>query len=104
MRVANPPDLREATLFSGVVEAAAPAFCGALLRESQPSLTIIFTGSHAQAESWSASLAFYLQALFGLALPEIQILPDLLALDPDDPRSFETECDRLAALSPTSSS
>ena len=99
MRVAKPPDLREATLFSGVVEAAAPAFCGALLRESQPPLTIIFTDSHAQAESWSASLTFYLQALFGLALPEIQILPDLPALDPDDPRSFETECDRLAALS-----
>ena len=99
MRVSSPPDLRDATLFSGVVEAAAPAFCGALLREPQPPLTIIFTGSHAQAESWSASLSFYFQALFGLTPPEIQILPDLPTLDPDDPRSFETECDRMAALS-----
>ena len=98
MKTATLSDPRNATLLTGITEVAVPAICSALFRESEAPITIIFTRSHSQSEQWSENLEFFSKSFFEEVTPKIEILPDLPALDSDDPRSFETECDRLATL------
>ena len=98
MKTATLSDPRNATLLTGITEVAVPAICSALFRESEAPVTIIFTRSHSQSEQWSENLEFFSKSFFEEVTPKIEILPDLPALESDDPRSFETECDRLATL------
>ncbi len=93
--VSLPPDLK-AVLLTGAAGAAAGFITQQAAANVAPSLVVV-VGASARAAEETAEDARLFCRLFGKPEPPSLPFPEAPE-DPDDPRQFETECDRIATL------
>ncbi|MGF1448686.1 MAG: transcription-repair coupling factor [Opitutales bacterium] len=84
---------------TGVPEAAAGYVSARLLENDPPAVTLLVAASTRQLERWAEDIVFFSKKATDDPTPyEAHLLPEHLDAEDDDPRLFELECDRLAAL------
>ncbi|MDX2109163.1 MAG: transcription-repair coupling factor [Verrucomicrobiota bacterium] len=89
-----------AVLYTGVHPLAMSGVVAMLLRKAAPQTGFIFSRGFGDAERLYEDITFY-NRLSGWPVgrePELVILPELPDVGDEHPRSFDLECDRLAAL------
>ncbi|WP_189513917.1 transcription-repair coupling factor, partial [Cerasicoccus arenae] len=89
-------------LYYGVAGPSAPAVSAELLGSppSPPgSVAVLIGKAGRELEAWADDLEFFFQRQFPSTPISVHTLPNLGDVEPDDPRAFELNCDRLAALS-----
>ncbi len=96
------PDECRPRLFTGVAEAAAPAYLEQLARESKAPVTIILARAAKQLDALAEDILFFHQLASGGKSPvEVMIYPEMPELGDQGAEmagAFERQCDRLAVL------
>ncbi len=96
------PDECRPRLFTGVAEAAAPAYLEQLARTGNAAVTIILARAAKQADALAEDLVFYHQLATGGKSPvEVLIYPEMPEMGGGGEQVagvFERQCDRLAVL------
>ncbi|MGA2051668.1 MAG: CarD family transcriptional regulator, partial [Opitutales bacterium] len=86
-------------LLTGVAEAAASAFIEEATRERAAPVTLVLARAARQLDSLAEDILFFHRLADEGAVPwEVLLYPELPEVGADDPRGFERQCDRLAAL------
>ncbi|MGE9295511.1 MAG: CarD family transcriptional regulator, partial [Puniceicoccales bacterium] len=96
--VALPADA-EVHLYHGVAESAVSAVSAGLIAEDATGVVVLVGAAGRALEAWSEDLEFFLHRADPKHPVKMITLPNLGELEPDDPRAFELNCYRLAALS-----
>jgi len=96
--VSLPPNA-DVRLYHGVAEPAVAAVAAELIASNEPGVTVLVGAAGRSLEAWSEDLEFFLRRTDPDTPAEVLRLPNLGDLEPDDPRTFELNCDRLAAVS-----
>ncbi|MGF1484776.1 MAG: transcription-repair coupling factor [Opitutales bacterium] len=97
------PEAVRAQKLTGVPEAAAGYVAARLLERHQAPVSILVAASTRQLEGWAEDVLFFStegtpKEKAPSAPYEAHLLPEHLDAEEDDPRLFELECDRLAAV------
>ena len=100
MKAATLLEPRNASLLTGITEAAAPAFAAQLLIDHACPVTVMVVRNFKLIEQWTQDVPFFARLCKGQEeIPyEVQALPELPSTDEDDSRYFELHCDRLTTL------
>ncbi|MEO0795035.1 MAG: transcription-repair coupling factor [Verrucomicrobiota bacterium] len=84
----------------GVAEPAVAAVSARLIAQSDIPITVLVGAAGKRLESWAEDIDFFFGRI-AKGQPDLRVLnlPNLGEIEADDPRAFELNCDRLAALS-----
>ncbi len=88
----------EAVVFTGIADPALAFFSYQLHRKYHPRTVVLVADRLRTAEIWAEDMQFFLSHLGSKAEVPVRVLPAIGDLDPEDPRSFDLECDRLGVL------
>ncbi len=93
------PPTVQSRFLGGIPESAGGALSVHLLQAHERPVSILLDHNLKELEVWARELQFYLQVAGLGEQYDIQILPEIPAVDVEKERFFDIQCDRLTALS-----